>query len=144
MNLLLKYKHCFSKCSHMRAFLCVTLLAIATAACPVIPFCVYADTPQCTTSTGSPNCLCQAGFEMVNGLCQACQLGFFNAGPGLTCSRLSTPTCTGNQYLARGTRFADSQCLDCMIPPGSNSYLIGSGTSECSWACEPGFNKNQL
>ena len=128
----------------MRTLIIVALVAAAAAACPAIPFCVYADAAQCTASTGGPNCLCQAGFEMVGGLCQACQVGFFNAGQGLTCSRLSTPTCAGNQYLARGTRFADSQCLYCMIPPGSNSYLIGGGTSECSWACEAGFNKNQF
>ena len=127
--------------------ICVLVFSVIalSAACPAIPFCVYTDSSApCTTPAGSPSCLCQAGFEMVNGLCQACQLGFFKSGLGLACSPLSTPTCGANQYLVRGTRFADTVCLGCMDSPGSSSYLIGSGSSECAWQCEAGFNKNQL
>ena len=127
------YKRRPSRNSRMRAILCAILAAVTMAQCPTLPNCVYTDS-SCAT------CLCQAGYEMVGGQCQACQLGYYKSGPGQTCSPLSKPTCPVNQYLVKGTRFANSACLDCMAPPGPSSYLIGG--TECSWACMAGFSKN--
>lgn len=105
--------------------------------CDAIYACVY-DAAKCF-SNGKPACLCNPGFEMVDGKCSGCGQGKYKDSSGSgQCMPITTPVCSRGTYLRQGTAFANSICVACPVLP-SNAI---QGVTGCDWSCAAGFDNN--
>jgi len=118
-------------CSIHANYLCTSCASIAN--------CVYSST-TCDIN-GVPTCSCDKGLEKIKISateygCVPCAQGKYKHSPGLeNCILWDKLSCEPTQYVALGTRFDTSVCLNYPKAP-DNGYADGQ-----TWTCNKGFEK---